>query len=742
MPFKKRSVKLRKNERTFVIACLVMLFLLSLYLLSDLMLRSLVRAEGRPVIGKAIFIANEVRRKPVSGEAWEPLAQGADLFDDDTVESGTAAAAGILLADKTMVDLCEDSEVTFDRSGGEILIRLASGCGDVRRTGGALEGVKKVVLVDGNKRITLEKGDISIEKTPGKAPELFVHSGTADVAVNGRRMTLKASERAVVSDSAVSAEKNMFMLLAPAEGARVITPGGGGNLEFSWSYDGKVSGEAPYTLEISRGRNFSSVFKRIGVRETAVAVTLPEGNYYWRVSAGDPHTSQTDRSEPGRFSVLKDDPLVLKTPPDGEMLDYSSERPFLNFSWEPHLVAASYRLDISDREDFSAIIKSIDTRVVNVSYQWEKDILPGKAGTYYWRVSTGRDIPGWGGRTSVARSFSIQRTRRITPPQLVSPRDKMKICRPCAAREKVIFSWERTEDGLTKKIFFSKDKNFGTIYSEFPVGRNYWTMASAFPAGTYYWRVGLSQGTSPRTVYSGVRTFIMREYEDIALISPEEGTGFESGEEGGRVIFSWKKPGEARGKYVVELSDGKDFTRIGETVRSAGTNATLRDISPGTYYWRVKMIDERNTLLAESDARSFIMGEGLMAPVIISPRGGRKVDMSNEDELKFLWKPSRGASSYLLELHQIVKDRTRSGDRLVASAQTPDARYSITDMNMLDVGSFYWTLKAVQKNREGRVVRTSRKLRTEFRIGVLGGSKVIVISPKIQVIEDEKSKKK
>ena len=72
--------------------------------------------------------------------------------------------------------------------------------------------------------------------------------------------------------------------------------------------------------------------------------------------------------------------------------------------------------------------------------------------------------------------------------------------------------------------------------------------------------------------------------------------------------------------------------------------------------------------------------------------------------------------------------------------QTNEPRYSVTDMNMLDVGSFYWTLKAVKKGPGGRVVRSSKKLKNEFNISVLGGSKVIVISPKIQVIENEKSK--
>jgi hypothetical protein len=737
----KHNVTLRKKEKAFIITCLVLLFLLTLYLISDFTLKSLVRAEGRPVIGKAIFITNDVRRKPTAGETWEPLKQGGELFDDDTVESGTNSTASILLDDSTMIDLCADSLITFDRTGDEMRVSLVRGCGDIRRAGDRLDRKKHLVLVEENHRITLDEGDLSIEKGPGKGLELFVHSGAAKLEINGKERTVSAGERAVINDASVSVEKIKLTLQEPGDGTRLYTTGGAVDLNFSWDYSGEVNGDAPYTFEISKNRDFSAIIKRSRLRKAMTGASLPDGSYFWRVSATDQHTKTTDRSVPSRLMILKDDPIVLLSPPDGKILDYASERPFLNFAWEPHRIASSYKLEISESADFSSILKKIDTRVLNLSYQWERDLSLG-VHTYYWRISAGRDLADWRGRTSAVRSFSIHKIRNINPPQLVSPGDYKKICRPCADRENVIFSWERTEDSLKKKIYFSNDEKFGTIYREVPVDRNYWTMVKAFPAGTYYWRVGLTDGTTGRIVYTGERSFAMQDYEDIALISPENEAGFESGDSGGSVSFRWKKPG-FEGKYLLELSDNKELAPVAGTIRSSTPAATGKDLSPGRYFWRVKMVDERNTVLAASDARSFTIEEGLSAPVIIAPRSGRGVDMLNEDELKFLWKPSRGASSYILELHQIVRDTTRARDRLVTSTQTREVSYTITDMNLLDVGNFYWTLKAVQKGHGGRVVRTSRKLRNDFKISVSGsgGSKVIVISPKIQVIEDEKRKK-
>jgi hypothetical protein len=735
----KRDETLRKRERVFVITCLLLLLFLTLYLLTDVLKKSLVLAGDGPVIGNVVFLHNDVRRKPAAGEGWETLLRGADVFDEDTLESGADATASILLTDGTMIDLCADSMIALDRSGDETRVSIARGCGDITRTGSRVDRNRRLVLVDGDRRVTLDIGALSADKKPGQAPGFFVRSGTARVDIKGREQTLRAGERAVLNDASVSVEKNNLTLGEPADGKLVYTQGRDASLRFSWDYDGETNGDMSYTLEISRNRDFTRVVKREKLHENAAGATLPDESYFWRVSVNASGALKTERSEPGRFTVLRDGPVVLLAPADEEMLDYAAERPQIVFSWEPHPIATSYRLEISDRSDFSNIIRKFDTRVVNLTCPWERDVPPGGVRTFFWRVSAVRDGGDWNGRTSDLRSFSIQKVRKLYPAQLVSPRDRKKICRPCADRENVIFSWERTEEGLDKKIYFSNDKNFGTIYREIPIDRNYWTMVKAFPAGIYFWRVGLS-GEKAGTVYSGARSFIMQDYEDIALIAPEDEAGFIASDDNGGVKFSWKKP-EAEGKYLVELSDNREMTQVRSTIRSTTTSAMGRDLAPGTYFWRVIMIDGNNTTMAASDARSFTVEEGLAAPVIIAPRSGRGVDMSNQNALNFLWKPSRGATSYLLELHQIVRDRTRASDRRVVAAQTSDARYSISDMNLLDVGSFYWTLKAVKRGPGGRVIRSSRKLKNDFKISVLGGSKVIVISPKIQVIEDEKRKK-
>jgi hypothetical protein len=143
-----------------------------------------------------------------------------------------------------------------------------------------------------------------------------------------------------------------------------------------------------------------------------------------------------------------------------------------------------------------------------------------------------------------------------------------------------------------------------------------------------------------------------------------------------------------------------------------------------------------NSVAAASETRALTIREGMAPPEVVFPRAGGAVKMLTENELKFSWKPTRWANAYQLELHQLVREKDKTRDRLVLSKQTNDFSYTVSDLNLLDVGKFYWTLRAVKKDRRNRVVRSSNSVRNNFNIN-LGDSKIIIVSPDVQVIEDD-----
>jgi hypothetical protein len=733
------KMKFRKNEKVFIVACLVLFFFLGIFLFLDVSRTSEILAGDRERVGAILFIHNDVSRNIPSGAAWEGLRQGSPVLDNDTIITGFDSSAGIALKDGSRIDICEDSIVTFGRSGDDMKIIIEKGCADVKRSGKGIAENRKLAIIADNKKIMLREGELSIAKPAGKDPEMFVRKGEARVSVNGDQRTIGADDLAVLKPDSVSVEKKKLVLVDPSENQQYITSRDARQVEFAWDYKGEKKRKTLFMVDISKNRAFSPADKHIESPGEMTAASLTEGDYFWRVSVNNPENGTRETSETRRFAVSRDDPFALVSPSDGEVVEYNNRPPLIIFTWQPHRLAGSYVLELSEKSDFSDVLKKIDSRVVNFSFQWDKGMKPGERRTLYWRVTATGGPRSWRGRKSESSRFIVKRGDRLMPPRLVYPVDGKNMTRSRVGKEHVIFSWEKTEDTLKRRISFSKDNNFSSIYREMPVDADHWAMKQSFPAGSYFWRVGLYDAGGNRKAVSGSRRFELRDYEELALLYPEDRFGFTVDEiEKNGLPFSWKKP-DLRGRFILELSNDKDFKKVNRTVTTESLKTTIDGVPPGNFYWRVKLLHDDNTVAAASGTRSFTIHEGMAPPAAVFPRAGGAVKMLTENELKFSWKPTRGADAYQLELHQLVREKDKTRDKLVLSTETDNAAYTVSDLNLLDVGNFYWTVRAVKKDRHNKVVRSSKKIRNNFNIN-LGESKIIIVSPEIQVIENDKGK--
>ncbi|MBN1497309.1 MAG: hypothetical protein JXA07_11105 [Spirochaetes bacterium] len=729
-------IQLRKKEKAFIIIGLMLFCILVVFLLIDLSGTNGIHADNRDGIGRVLYLYNDVSRRATSSETGEVLYQGDPVLRGDTVVSGPESSAGIALRDGTLVDMCEDSVISFTTGDNDVVIAVEKGCADVKRSGREQEAKTGLVIVAENRRISLNRGDLTIAAPQGGDPEVYVREGKAKVFVNGEEKTISADERAVLQSDTMSVEKKRLVLVDPVENRQFYMKNEKDKIEFAWEYRGDREKSRDFLVDISGNREFAPVHRRVQSSDEMIAISLPDGNYFWRVSLKNPENGMREVSETRRFAVFRDSAFALLSPSDGEQLEYKIDPPLIMFTWEPHKLAGAYRLEISDRRDFSRLVKNIDSRVVNFSWQWERDRDAGQATELYWRVTATGGPKGWPGRRSEVRRLTVKRVDRLRPPRLVYPPDGTSMSRARVDREHLIFSWEKTEDTLTRRLAFSKDRDFSTVYREAPVDADHWDMQKSFPTGKYFWRVGLYDDSNKRVAISGVRLFELRDYEDLLLLSPRDRADYVVTDlEKKGLAFKWKNP-ELRGRYVLELSGDRDFTRVERTVRTASARAALDGVQPGDFYWRVKMMSDDNVLAALSETRRLTVREGIAPPVVLFPKSGGAVRMLTENELKFAWKPVRGANAYQLELHQLIREKQKTQDRLVLSTQTKESNYTVSDLSMLDVGNFYWTIRAVKKNRRNKVVRSSRKVRNNFNIN-LGDSRIIIVSPEIQVIEKD-----
>ena len=72
------------------------------------------------------------------------------------------------MIDGTLVDMCEDSIMTFERSGDDVKVVIEKGCADVKRSGKGIAKNKKLVIMADNKKIAMREGELSIAKPKGR----------------------------------------------------------------------------------------------------------------------------------------------------------------------------------------------------------------------------------------------------------------------------------------------------------------------------------------------------------------------------------------------------------------------------------------------------------------------------------------------------------------------------------------------------------------------------------------------
>jgi hypothetical protein len=167
-------------------------------------------------------------------------------------------------------------------------------------------------------------------------------------------------------------------------------------------------------------------------------------------------------------------------------------------------------------------------------------------------------------------------------------------------------------------------------------------------------------------------------------------------------------------EYIVEIFRMENNSG---PYRSVGTDQfryTVDDLEPGSYYWRIRSMDDDGREAPVSATRSFTITTipDLGRPDILSPADGTDVDMQYSDELVFSWEPVPMAEYYLIKFRDLKNDRTILEERFTGS------RYVFSDLEELDVGDFIFEVQAVRENRDVNPpsVQTSDVVRSTFTI--------------------------
>lgn len=684
-----------------------------------------VQAGNNEVVGLLEHKRKTAERKYASQVVWEDIDRNVSVYNNDSIRTADQSEAWLRLNDGTEIKLNENSMILISLGKNQIDIEFSRGSMLAER-GDTTGDLKKINIKSGKANILIEKSDVKLSQNKAGDLNLSVAKGNANIDTGKGASNIGVDKNVVIaknSDDVISFDLGI-KLVNPVAEAYPVTESGKKQIDFSWL---EVKGEHIVFFELAKDASFDNIINKKEVKGNAVSIELGKGIYYWRIRAVHRITKKQEFSEIRRFTLLWDEPINLISPADKEIVSYRTTPPILNFRWTKSEIASSYRLVLSEDPAINKILKTFDAPENSLVL----DSLT--KGVYYWRiekVSGLKDIP----KTTPSRinSLNINEKKVTAPPELLFPNNAKQFSKTLLEKQNITFTWENNVE-IREYIFsVAKDEKFENKVFTGTSKVNFLHFEKNLPKGDYYWRVSGKLDGNEVTVPSPYRLFSIIDSEEIKLISPAKNAILspEENERLASVRFSWKAT-DIKGRYKLMLSQKKDFSSIyKESLVEFHTTGSTLPIDDGIYYWKVSLLDNDDSILVNSLPQMLTVKKVLDAPVVISPKDGYVVNMSDKNYLQLNWNRVAGANLYKVTLSQIIKGK----EYRLADIEENGTSYKISDLKKLDTGKFSWKIQAFEvAGNKKDVMRKSSVIKNDFEI-ILGKplEKVKVNSLKIE----------
>ena len=414
------------------------------------------------------------------------------------------------------------------------------------------------------------------------------------------------------------------VLTAPSEGAVV----GGTSISFQWAAS---SGAKKYQLEVIRASD-NSVFKTeaLGAFSSTTLGGFPSdgSSFRWRVRAGNDVAWGTWTAYRTLVNGIAPAAPALLSPADTANVTGAT----ITFEWILSSGADKYELEIRKTSD-NTIFKTVSLGNVSASMQ---SGFPQDGTQYRWRVRAGNQL-GWGAWSD----YRVFNNGVLPPaPVLSSPANNASV-----TGTSINFQWAASSGANNYQLEIIRAGDSAVFKNEV-LGNTTSSMQDSFPNdGTLYWwrvRAGNDSGWG---AWSGYRNLtngtvlappVLKAPADNATSSVNW------------IQFEWELSSGAN-KYELEIRNSDDT--LFRTVSLGNTSATqqLGFLDDSLYKWRVKAGNDTYWSIW-SEQRSFIIGNLLAAPAMISPVDKARIPGAT---ITFQWAASSGATKYQLQVIRV-----------------------------------------------------------------------------------------
>ncbi len=368
-------------------------------------------------------------------------------------------------------------------------------------------------------------------------------------------------------------------LKLPADGATTTNT----KQPFSWlAYPG-----AEYHIQIDDDPGFGTPIADpsglAGLTFTP-ATALPQGTYYWHVSAEDVQNTESDFS-PSRSLIVN-----IQTSPADHANFVAASAANVTFKWALVAGATGYTLQIDDDSAFGSPIVLAPATITTTS-RLVTGIGPG---TWYWRViAEGVDtaLP-----PEIVRTFAVTAAVPAAP-KLVSPPNNSTIWTTTPT-----LSWNATTtltgSPFTYDLLICGNAACTTGVDSHP------GIGTSFPAtlslGTYYWKVRTVNTNGALGNYSAPFKFTITNPPKPVLSAPANGSTITLSQPN----FTWKKPLGAVTYNIYYDNFNPPTSQHNSTPITALSFKPSAPLLNDTYSWQIRAYDALGTPSVLSDVWS------------------------------------------------------------------------------------------------------------------------------------------
>lgn len=276
------------------------------------------------------------------------------------------------------------------------------------------------------------------------------------------------------------------------------------------------------------------------------------------------------------------------------------------------------------------------------------------------------------------------------------------------------FSWSKVLSHNEYDIQIALDSKFQRVLVQEPVVGTSFRPGHVLSENVYYWRLWPHH---PNESPTSANSFTIGLLGPVNLLSPDNGTVLNAGSKSRNIVdFSWSCKSAAK-LYVVQIDTHADFSGHPQERLVSSCEWSNSNLSPGTYFWRVRMSDVTPTSDLWSATRQFTIRlpaspfktaesrpairktEDLPSPKLIEsnqsftlafsrmPRSLASIGQSVNAVPVLRWHPVKNAHHYLVEI-----SASKDFENHFPEKKTSAPRYEWKEVLP---GQAYWRVYAV-----------------------------------------------